>query len=73
MILQALCDYYIRKKDDGGDGIAPEGFEYKAIPFIIVLDENGDVVNIERTYEGSGKAKKAKEFLVPHSVKKQAE
>jgi CRISPR-associated protein Csd1 len=69
MILQALCDYYIRTKDSGGN-IAPEGFENKEIPFIIVLDENGEVINIERTYEETGKAKKAKEFLVPHSVKK---
>lgn len=68
MILQALCKYYQRKADSGE--IAPFGFEYKEIPFIIVIDKNGNFVNIEDTREGEGKKKKGKVFLVPIAVKR---
>lgn len=47
MILQALCDYYDRKKDD----LPPFGFEEKNIPFIIVIDEKGTFVNLEDNRE----------------------
>lgn len=70
MILQALKDYYDRKAADPNSGIAPYGFEWKEIPFIIVLDENGNPVGIEDTREGDGKKKRAKRFLVPQSVKR---
>ena len=68
MILQALCKYYQRKADLGE--IAPFGFEYKEIPFIIVIDKAGDFVRIEDTREGEGKKKKGKVFLVPIAVKR---
>lgn len=42
MILKALYDYYNRSVD-----LAPEGFEKKEIHFIIVIDENGQLINIE--------------------------
>ena len=47
MILQALCDYYDRKAADPESGIAPPGFEWKEIPFIIVIDGEGRFVTIE--------------------------
>jgi len=47
MILQALCDYYDRKQDD----LPPFGFEEKAIPFIIVINENGQFVHLENNSE----------------------
>ncbi|MCH4156628.1 MAG: type I-C CRISPR-associated protein Cas8c/Csd1 [Muribaculaceae bacterium] len=55
MILQALCEYYERK-----GGLAPEGFEFKEIPFIIVITEEGDFVRIEDTREENS----AKSFCV---------
>ena len=70
MILQALKEYYDRKAADPASDIAPEGWEWKEIPFIIVLDENGDLVQIEDMREGVGKKKRAKTFLVPKGVKK---
>jgi CRISPR-associated protein Csd1 len=70
MILQALCEYYKRKAAHNSDSIAPQGFEYKEIPFVLVLDKSGAVVNLENTYEGEGKNKRAKRFLVPKTVKK---
>ncbi|WP_411267099.1 type I-C CRISPR-associated protein Cas8c/Csd1 [Chlorobaculum sp. MV4-Y] len=68
MILQALYDYYQRKAADPESGIAPEGFEWKEIPFVIVIDRDGNFVSLEDTREGEGKKKKAKSYLLPKSV-----
>jgi len=70
MILQALKEYYDRKAADPKSNIAPPGWGKKAIPFIIVLDEQGNFISIEDTREGDGKKKIAKEFVVPQAVKK---
>jgi len=70
MILQALKEYYERKAADPDSDIAPQGWEKKEIPFIVVLDENANLVQIEDTREGEGKKKRAKSFLVPQGVKK---
>jgi len=70
MILQELHDYYQRKAADPESGIAPEGFEWKAIPFLIVLDAQGQFVSIQDTREGEGKKKESKQFLVPQGEKK---
>lgn len=67
MILQALKEYYDRKAADPESGIAPEGWEKKEIPFIVVLDKDGSLINIEDTREGEGKKKRAKTFLVPRT------
>ncbi len=69
MILQALKEYYDRKASDP-DSIAPFGWERKQIPYVIVLDVEGNAVNIESTYEGEGKKKQAKSFIVPEGVKR---
>jgi len=68
MILQALYDYYQRKAADPESLIAPEGFEWKEIPFVIVIDRDGNFVSLEDTREGEGKKKKAKQYLLPKSV-----
>jgi CRISPR-associated protein Csd1 len=70
MILQSLYDYYQRKAADPESGIAPEGWEWKEIPFIAVLDAEGNLLRIDPTSEGEGKNKRAKRFLVPQGVKK---
>ncbi|NTW48938.1 MAG: type I-C CRISPR-associated protein Cas8c/Csd1 [Chlorobiales bacterium] len=70
MILQALNDYYQRKAADPDSGIAPEGFEWKEIPFVVVIDKDGNFVSLEDTREGDGKKKKAKSFLVPAAEKR---
>lgn len=70
MILQALKDYYDRKAADPDGGIAPEGFEYKEIPFVLVLDRNGVLVQVEDTRRQVGKNLRAKAFLVPQSEKR---
>ena len=65
MILQALYEYYQRKAADPESGKAPEGFESKEIPFIIVIDKEGHFVRIEDTREGEGRIKRGKTFLLP--------
>ncbi|XHR27234.1 MAG: type I-C CRISPR-associated protein Cas8c/Csd1 [Chthoniobacteraceae bacterium] len=70
MILQALKEYYDRKAADPEDGIAPIGWEWKEIPYVIVISLEGKLVQLECTYEGSGKQRRAKAFLVPQGVKK---
>jgi len=70
MILHALKEYYDRKAIDPDNGIAREGWENKEIPFVIVLDKEGDLVKIEDTREIDDKKKKGKSFLVPQGVKK---
>ena len=45
MILQALCDYYDRKQDD----LPPFGFEEKAIPFIIIINEMDNLFSLKIT------------------------
>lgn len=70
MILQALNDYYERKAVDPDSGIAPEGFEYKEIPFILVLDASGILVNIEDTRQTINKKVRARSFLVPQGEKR---
>jgi CRISPR-associated protein Csd1 len=70
MILQALKEYYDRKAADPESGIAPQGWEWKEIPFIVVLDNKGRFIQIEDTREGEGTKKRGKRFLVPQSVKK---
>ena len=47
MILQALCDYYDRKTDD----LPPFGFEEKAIPFIVIINEKGQFIQLENNSE----------------------
>jgi CRISPR-associated protein Csd1 len=70
MILQALKEYYDRMAADPESGIAPEGWEWKEIPFIAVLSKDGYLLQIEDTREGEGRRKRGKLFLVPQSVKK---
>lgn len=70
MILQALKEYYDRKAVDPESGIAPEGWERKEIPFLIVLSAKGTPVGIDDTREMAGRKLRAKTFLVPQGVKR---
>lgn len=70
MILQALSEYYERKRSVKGSEIAAEGWEWKELPFIIVLDGKGKFIQIEDTREENGKVRRGKRFLVPLGVKR---
>lgn len=67
MILQALKGYYDRKAADPDSDIAPEGFEKRELPFLIVIDQNGKFVELEDTREKVGKKMVGKIFLLPRS------
>ncbi|QIZ75782.1 type I-C CRISPR-associated protein Cas8c/Csd1 [Ferrimonas lipolytica] len=67
MILQALCEYYQRKADDPDAGLAPRGFEQKPIPFVIVIDDDGQFVQLLDTRESQRKKLIPKSFLVPQT------
>lgn len=64
MILQALYEYYQRKAADPESQIAPRGLEWKEIPYLIVIDKEGNFQHLEDTSEGTGKEKRVKRFLV---------
>jgi len=67
MILQALKEYYDRRVEEADSDIAPEGFEKKELQFLIVINENGDFINIEDTREMIGNKLVGKSFLLPRS------
>ena len=67
MILQALKEYYDRKANDPDSDIAPEGFEKKELQFLIVINEEGEFINIEDTREKIGNKLVGKSFLLPRS------
>jgi len=70
MILQSLYSYYQRKAALDVNSIAPEGFEHKEIPFVIVINEQGKFVDLQDTRELDGKKLRAKSYLVPQGAKK---
>ncbi|MBW2107873.1 MAG: type I-C CRISPR-associated protein Cas8c/Csd1 [Deltaproteobacteria bacterium] len=70
MILRALADYYERMRSDPNCDVAPPGFEKKAIPFLLVINQQGQLTNIRDTRTGEGKKKTAREFMVPQGEKK---
>lgn len=61
MILQSLCDYYDRKEKE----LPPFGFEEKAIPFIIVIDESGRFINLEDNSDSENGKKIIRSVRVP--------
>ena len=71
MILQALYEYYQRKTANDANALAADGFEYKEIPFIVVIDAEGKFVDLSDTREPNEKKQlRAKSFLVPLGAKK---
>ena len=70
MILQALYDYYHRKAADPASQIAPEGWERKELPFLVVIDEEGKFKALQDTREGEGKKRRSGRFLVPQGEKR---
>ena len=70
MILQALYDYYQRKAADQASQIAPEGWEWKELPFLVVIDKEGKFKALQDTREGEGKKRRPRRFLVPQGEKR---
>lgn len=65
MILQALTKYYERIVQNGAVDVEPEGFKRVAIPFVIVLRNDGSLAGIDDTRIGEGKKTQARTYIVP--------
>ena len=70
MILQALADYYERKRTADPNATPEWGFEHREIPFVIVLSKTGKFLNIEDTRDAGAGSKKGRRFLVPKAAKR---
>lgn len=67
MILQSLASYYDRKRKLEPQSVPPPGFEENAISFVVVLDSDGSLVNLEDWREGEAKRRHGKPQFVPQS------
>jgi CRISPR-associated protein Csd1 len=72
MILQALTDYYDRRRldPDPARRLPALGLEDKEIPFVIELRPDGSVVQLVDTRQADGKYLRGQRFLVPQGEKK---
>lgn len=71
MILRALYEYYQRKSADPENAdMAPAGWQWKEIPFVLVLDASGRLVTIDDYRDPSKGNSRARAFLVPQEVKR---
>jgi CRISPR-associated protein Csd1 len=72
MILQALIEYYNRMTLSDSSSIACEGFEFKEISYIIVIDKKGSFIRIDDMREekkiGKRSVLRGHIYLVPRSV-----
>jgi len=62
VILQALVDYYERKRTSNPAAVAPPGWEYREIAFFIDVSEDGSAVLVDRR---SAERKRGDLLLVP--------
>ena len=66
MMLQAIQAYYRQRRD-----VLPSfGFEQKVIPFVVVINRQGEYINIQDTRSKGENRPDATSFLVPKAVKK---
>jgi len=68
MIIQSLCDYYIRKQGSDPNSIPPIGYEEGAISFVVVLEDDGRFVNIEDWRIGEGRRRRGRPTFVPQGI-----
>lgn len=68
-MLTQLVGYYNRCNANPQTELPAQGFEEKPIPFLILIDQNGEFINLQDTRMPSNKGKKliAKSYLVPQS------
>lgn len=68
MIIQSLCDYYVRKQVSDSQSIPPIGYEEGAISFVIVIEDDGRFVNIEDWRIGEGRRRRGRPTFVPQGI-----
>lgn len=70
MILGALVDYYQRLLDDPESGVAQPGYSQGKISYAIVLDRNGQVVDVHDLRDTTGKKPFPAALEVPQPPKR---
>jgi CRISPR-associated protein Csd1 len=68
MILQEMYAYYNRLLEDPESGIALPGFAPQKVSFALVIDAEGDLVEIQNVRDASGKKPRPMEVMAPESV-----
>ncbi len=71
MILQALNEYYERKRNETQSAMPPPGFSSEKFSYELIIDANGNLVQISDIREYSAKGKPfSKQLVVPQGEKK---
>lgn len=68
MILQALNNYYERLKDNADAGIPSLGFSSQKIHFALLLNREGELLQVIDVRETQGKRLLPKQMIVPEAV-----
>lgn len=68
MILQALNTYYDRLREDSESGIAMPGFAPQKISYALVIDREGELVEIQDIRDTSGKKPRPVQLKVPEAT-----
>ena len=70
MILSALNDYYQRLLDDDSANISPPGYSQGKISYVIMLKENGEVIDVLDIRDTSGKKPAPRDLTLPQAPKR---
>lgn len=70
MILSALNDYYQRLLDDDNANISPPGYSQGKISYVIMLREDGEVIDVLDIQDTSGKKPVPRNLSVPQAPKR---
>lgn len=65
MILQALNEYYVRKREADPDSLPPLGMELVEISFVVVLRKDGSFFDLSDMREEDGRNKRGKPVIAP--------
>ena len=72
MILQALNAYYERLKSDDDPVVPPLGFTWRPISFVVVIDRNGRLIQVQDLREEPNRKVIAKQMIVPSLGRKKS-
>jgi len=72
VILQALNAYYERLKSDDDPVVPPLGFTWRPISFVVVIDRNGSLIQVQDLREESNRKVIAKQMIVPSLGRKKS-
>lgn len=70
MILSALNDYYQRLLDDDAANISPPGYSQGKISYVIMLKEDGEVIDVLDIQDTGGKKPTPRNLSVPQAPKR---